>query len=223
MRNMPTKWGAQFVLRFSYSLGQTCTYVPFLLFRWQGRVTFLFPSHYSGYYPNFALFLIILPILFFLSYCHFLIGPPLWIHSITVILTLTVGAQTNVIFYCYILAIICMLFSDGPTGSTLSWDYWGNFYGGAIYIKWVRLPTPATVIMLNRCLLYFFFLRKPSLHASICKMCHAILGNMTRLLTPCTWTYPRVRDITIWALFFESPLPVPDPAAHLGIRNKLLE
>ena len=93
---------------------------------------------------------------------------------------------------------------DGPTGPTLSWDYWRDFYGGAIYIKWMRLPTPMTVIMFYWCLLYFLFLGKPSLHASICKVCHAILGNMTGLLTPCTQTYSQVGNITIWALLPES-------------------
>ena len=93
-----------------------------------------------------------------------------------------------------------MFSGDGPTGPTLSWDYWREPYGGAIYVEWMRLPILATVIMFYRCFLYFLLFGKPSLHASICKVCHAILGNMTGLLAPCTQAYSRVGDVTIRAL-----------------------
>ena len=58
----------------------------------------------------------------------------------------------------------------------------------------------ATFIVFYRCPLYFFLLRKSGLHAVICKMSHAILGYMTRLITPCTRAYAWVRNVTIWAL-----------------------
>ena len=132
---------------FSNFQGEVMLTFSSLPLRWQGRVTFPFSSHYSHYYPDLSFLPIIPFILSLFLYHRFLIRPLLRTCCITVILTLTICTQTNIIFYGYILTVICMFFSNGPTGPTLSQNYWGESYGRTIYIKWMRLPTSSAVIL----------------------------------------------------------------------------
>ena len=121
------------------------------------------------------------------------------------VLGLAISAQPNIIFYGYILTIICMYTGSGPTRSTLPWYHRQIPYIWAVYIEGMRFPTAATFIVFYGCPSHFFPFWKSSLHAVICKMSHAVLSYMPWLVTPCTRTYTWVRNITIWALALRIP------------------
>ena len=64
------------------------------------------------------------------------------------VLGLAISAQSNIIFYGYILTIICMFTGSGPTRSTLPWYHRWIPYIWAVYIEGMRFPTAATFIVL---------------------------------------------------------------------------
>ena len=121
------------------------------------------------------------------------------------VLGLAVSAQPNIVFYGYILTIICMFTGSGSTRSTLPRYYRWISYIWAKYIEGMRSPAAATLIVFYGCSFHLFLFRKSSPHAVICKMSHAVLSYMSRSITPCTRTYTCVRDVTIWALAPRTP------------------
>ena len=121
------------------------------------------------------------------------------------VLGLAISAQPNIIFYGYILTIICMFTGSGSTRSTLPWYHRWISYIWTVYVEGMRSPTAAALIVFYGCSFHFFLFWKSSPHTVICKMSHAILGYMSRLITPCTRTYTWVRDVTVWALAPRTP------------------
>ena len=121
------------------------------------------------------------------------------------VLGLAVSAQPNVVFYGYILTIICMFAGSGSTRSTLPWYHRWISYIWAIYVEGMRSPATTTLIVFYGCSFHLFFFRESSPHAVICKMSHAVLSYMSRSVTPCTRSYTWVRGVTIWALAPEIP------------------
>ena len=115
------------------------------------------------------------------------------------VLGLAVSAQPNIVFYGYILTIICMFVGSGSTRSTLPWYHRWISYIWAIYVGGMQSPAAASLIVFYGCSFHLFLFRKSSPHAVICKMSHAVLGYVTQLITPCTRTYARMRNVTIWA------------------------
>ena len=102
------------------------------------------------------------------------------------ILAPTISAQSNIIFDGHILTIICMFLCGCSTRSTLSQYHWWVPYSWAINVKRMFFSTTMTLIRFYGCPSCSYLFRKPSPHAIVSKMHHAILSNMTKLVTPCT-------------------------------------
>ena len=98
-----------------------------------------------------------------------------------------------------------MFTGSGSTRSTLPWYHRWISYIWAIYVEGMRPPAAATLIVFYGCSFHLFLFWKSSPHAVICKMSHAVLSYMSRLVTPCTRTHTWVRDVTVWALAPRSP------------------
>ena len=92
-------------------------------------------------------FFLFFPILFHLSCNCLLIQCPLRTVSIWMVLGLAVSAQPNVVFYGYILTIICMFVGSGSTRSTLPWYHRWISYIRAIYVEGMRSPATVTLIV----------------------------------------------------------------------------
>ena len=168
--------------------------------RQQGRIAILFSCHHTHYNSNLSFLFIIFLVLFLFPHHWFLVHPSLWTYGISMILTPTISAQSNIIFDGHILTIICMFFCGCSTRSTLSWYHWWVPYSWTINVKRVFFPTMMSLIIYCGCPWYSYLFQKPGPHAIVNKMRHAILSNMTKLVTPCTRADSWMGNITIWTL-----------------------
>ena len=146
------------------------------------------------------------PFFFFLILHSFCFNYPmicysLWACNISMILGPTIGAKPYIILNSHILTIICMFIGSSSTGSTFSWNHWWVSHIWAVHVERVRLSTTLTVILSDRVFSYFSPLQESRSHAIICKVSHAILDNVSQLITPSTGADPWVWICAIWTLW----------------------
>ena len=131
---------------------------------------------------------------------------------IPMVLGLAISAQPNIIFYGYILTIICMFTGSGPTRSTLPWYHRWIPYIWAVYIEGMRFPHSGDIHSTLWVSFSLFPFLEIGSHAVICEMSHAVLSYMSWLVTPCTRTLYLGEEYYNLGTGPQNPFPLQDSA-----------